>query len=156
MSKFITEFKEFINKGNAMDMAVGVIIGGAFTAIVTSLTTDILGPVLNLLTTAAGGGADATPALLIPVPGSEDPINISAFISAIVNFLIMAFVVFLLVKGINSLANAGKKIIGKDGEPEPEPEAPTCPYCLEEIKEGATRCPHCAGNIDAYVAPEEA
>lgn len=148
---FLKEFKEFINKGNAMDMAVGVIIGGAFTAIVTSLTTDILNPVIKLVT---GGGADQISGLAIPVGGGEY-IDFSSFISAIINFLIIAFVVFCIVKALNNMQNLGKKaggkLLGKDGQPvEEEKPAPTCPYCLEEVKEGATRCPHCAGDIAAH------
>ena len=146
--KFFDEFKEFINKGNAMDMAVGVIIGGAFTAIVTSLTTDLINPLLQLITSAVpAGGGDAMSSLVIPVT-ADVSINFSAFISAIINFLIIAFVVFCLVKSLNSLQNAGKKALGKSKEEEAP--APTCPYCLEEVKEGATRCPHCAGDIAAF------
>ena len=141
---FMKEFKEFINKGNAMDMAVGVIIGGAFTAIVTSLTTDILEPLLKLVT----GGGEVS-GLVIPVPGMDGGIDFSAFISAIINFLLVAFVVFCLVKALNGMQDAGKKLAGKNGEPEEEAPAPTCPHCLEEVKEGATRCPHCAGEIPA-------
>lgn len=143
MKKFLNEFKEFINRGNAMDMAVGVIIGGAFTAIVTSLTTDILDPFIKLFT-----GSGEVAGLVIPVPGVDGGIDFGAFLSAVINFLIVAFVVFCLVKALNSLQNAGKKLKGEAEEPAPEP--PTCPYCLEEIKEGATRCPHCSGDIAAY------
>lgn len=144
--KFFDEFKEFINKGNAMDMAVGVIIGGGFTAIVTSLTTDILNPFLKLLTPGEAGVSG----LVVPVPGMEGGIDFSAFISAIINFIIISFVVFCLVKAINGLQNAGKKLVSKEEAEEEAPEPPTCPYCLEEIKEGATRCPHCAGDIAAF------
>ena len=142
MKKFFSEFKEFINRGNAMDMAVGVIIGGAFTAIVTSLTTDILDPFIKLFT---GGGEVA--GLVVPVPGMDGGIDFSSFISAIINFLIVAFVVFCLVKALNKLQNAKKK---EAEAAQAETPAPTCPYCLEDIKEGATRCPHCAGDIAAY------
>ena len=141
--KMMDEFKEFINRGNVMDMAVGVIIGGAFTAIVTALTTSIINPLIKAI---AGGDPGQIGGLVIP--GTE--IDFGVLIGAIINFLIVAWVVFLLVKAINGLKDAGKKVLGKDGEPEPEPEAPACPYCLEEIKEGATRCPHCAGDIAAY------
>ena len=147
---FMSEFKEFINKGNAMDMAVGVIIGGGFTAIVTSLTDDIINPLLKLITSPVSGGDDAISGLVIPVPGVDGGIDFSAFISAIINFIIIAFVVFCLVKAMNGLRDAGKKVLGKDGEPVEEAPAPTCPYCLEEVKEGATRCPHCAGDIAAF------
>ena len=134
MSKYMDEFKEFIAKGNVMDMAVGVIIGGAFTAIVTALTDNIINPLITFIT---GGGTDMTGALVVPGTG----IDFGAFLSAIINFLIVAFVVFNLVKFVNGFKAT---LVGE--EPEPEP-VPVCPHCLEEVKEGATRCPHCAGEI---------
>ena len=140
--KIIDEFKEFINRGNVMDMAVGVIIGAAFTAIVTSLTNDLLNPAIKLLT---GDAASGVAGLTIPVPGSEQPIDFGAFISAVVNFLIVAFCVFLIVKAFNKMKELGTKK-AEEAEAEKAP-APTCPFCLEEIKEGATRCPHCAGEL---------
>lgn len=147
MKKFLSEFKEFINRGNVMDLAVGVIIGGAFTSIVTSLTTDIINP---LITVIAGGGADSISGLI--VPGTE--IDFGKFLSAVINFLIVAFVVFMLVKGMNKLQNAGTKVLHlkKGEEGEAEPAVPTCPFCLEEVKAGATRCPHCAGSFDSPAA----
>ena len=136
--KFIDEFKEFINRGNVMDLAVGVIIG-AFTGIVTALTTNIINPLIAVF---AGGGAGLVSKLVIP--GTE--IDFGAFISAVINFLIVAFVVFCLVKAINKVQRAGEKLTGKcKEEPVEEAPAPTCPFCLEEVKAGATRCPHCAG-----------
>ena len=138
MSKFMDEFKEFIAQGNVMDMAVGVIIGGAFTGIVTSLTENIINPLISFI---AGGNAEVKG---LVVPGTE--IDFGAFISAIINFLIVAWVVFLLVKAVNKF----KALTAKPTEPEPEPApAPVCPHCLEEVKEGATRCPHCGGEIPA-------
>ena len=139
VKKFLNEFKEFINRGNVMDLAVAVIIGGAFTSIVTALTTNIINPLISVI---AGGGADAVSGLV--VPGTE--IDFGAFISACINFLIVAFVVFLLVKAVNKAQDLGDKIAKK--EKEEEKPAPTCPFCLEEVKEGATRCPHCAGAFD--------
>ena len=137
----VAEFKEFIEQGNAMDMAVGIIIGGAFTAIVTALTTNIINPLITVIT---GGGTDMTGALV--VPGTE--IDFGAFISACINFLIIAIVVFLLVKAVNGAKEAASKLNKKNAEAEEEETpAPTCPFCLEEVKEGATRCPHCAGEI---------
>lgn len=136
----VDEFKEFINQGNVMDMAVGVIIGGAFTAIVASLTDDVIQPLIQL---AAGGAPDVSGLM---IPGTQ--INIGAFISAIINFLIVAFIVFMLVKSLNKLQEATTAITKKQEE-EAEAVAPTCPFCLEEVKEGATRCPHCAGAFDA-------
>lgn len=139
MSGFMKEFKEFIARGNVMDMAVGVIIGGAFTAIVTSLTENIINPLITAIT---GGGTDMTGALV--VPGTE--IDFGAFISAIINFLIVAFIVFCLVKSLNKMQEAADKLAGKQAEEEPAP-APTCPHCLEEVKEGATKCPHCGSDL---------
>jgi large conductance mechanosensitive channel len=146
----VAEFKEFIDKGNAMDMAVGVIIGGAFTAIVTALTTNIINPLITVIT---GGGTDMTGALV--VPGTE--IDFGAFISACINFLIIAIVVFLMVKGLNSAKDAASKLTKKqeeEAEEAAEP-VPTCPFCLEEVKEGATRCPHCAGEFTEPAKAEE-
>lgn len=133
MSKYIDEFKEFIARGNVMDMAVGVIIGGAFTGIVTSLTDDIINPIISLL----GGGSAEVKGL------SFNGIEVGSFISAILNFLIVAFVVFNLVKAVNALQST---LIKETPAEEPAP-APVCPHCLEEVKEGATRCPHCGSEI---------
>ena len=94
MKKFIEEFKEFIQQGNVMDMAIGIIIGGAFTAIVTSLVNDIINPFIKLI---SGGGTEVS-GLSIPVPGTQNGIDFGAFISAIINFLIIAFIVFCMVK----------------------------------------------------------
>ncbi len=142
MRQFLKEFREFIDRGNVMDLAVAVIIGGAFTSIVTALTSNIINPLISVL---AGGGVDTISGLV--VPGTE--IDFGAFIGACINFLIVAFIVFLLVRAVNRAKAIGEKIAGKADE-DAEP-APVCPYCLEEIKEGATRCPHCAGSFDAPV-----
>lgn len=148
MKKFMKEFEEFINRGNVMDMAVGIIIGGAFTAIVTALTESIIQPFIAFI---AGGSGDVASGLV--VPGTE--IDFGAFISAIINFLIIALVVFLLIKSINSLKEKAEQLAGKKKEEEEEAApAPTCPFCLEEVKEGATRCPHCAGAFDKPAAAE--
>ncbi len=142
MKRFFNEFKEFINRGNVMDLAVAVIIGGAFTGIVTSLTTDIINP---LITVIAGGGANSISGLVVPGTG----IDFGKFISAVINFLIVAFVVFLLVKAINKMQSVGGRMLklNKDGQQVVDV-APTCPFCLEEVKEGAVRCPHCAAAFD--------
>ena len=145
MKKFIEEFREFIARGNAMDMAVGVIIGGAFTAIVTSLTDDLLNPFIKLVT---GGNEADVAGLTIPVAGTENGIDFGAFISAVINFLIIALVVFLLIKALNGLQDAGKKLSKKKGVEEVKMDPPVCPFCLEEVKEGATRCPHCAAAFE--------
>ncbi|MGI6217889.1 MAG: large conductance mechanosensitive channel protein MscL [Coriobacteriales bacterium] len=137
---FMSEFRDFINRGNVMDMAVGVIIGGAFTAIVTSLTDDIINPLITFIT-----GGNGTEVGGLVVPGTS--IDFGAFISAIINFLIIALIVFLIVKAFNKARTLAER--NKTAE---EESAPTCPYCLEEIKEGATRCPHCAGDLTVVVA----
>lgn len=138
MKAFIKEFKEFISRGNVMDMAVGVIIGGAFTAIVTSLVNDILMPVLSLIT----GGLDFTSLCIVLGEGENAAtLNYGAFIAAIINFLLIAFVIFLLVKMINNFSRKKK-------EEEPAPVTmKTCPFCKEEISIDATRCPHCTSEL---------
>ncbi len=136
---FFKEFKEFINQGDVMDMAVGIIIGGALTAIVTALTSDIIQPLINFIT---GGNAEVGG---LVIPGTQ--IDFGSFISACINFLIIAFIVFCLVKGVNKMRSMGKK-------GDAEPDALCCPFCLEEVKVGATRCPHCAGAFEAPATAE--
>lgn len=131
MKKFFKEFKDFALRGNVMDLAVGVIIGAAFQAVVTSLTDNIISPVIGLF-----AGADFSDALQIPLFGAT--LKLGAFITSIINFIIMALVIFLLVRGMNRLANIGKK-----PEEKGEPSNMKCPYCLTEIPFGATRCPNC-------------
>ena len=141
-SKFVEEFKAFIMRGNVMDMAVGVIVGGAFTSIVTSLNADILTPLLGLI-----GGTDFSYLQVILGGTEEEPIALKYgnFITAVINFLITAFVIFCLVKFINALSNGFKK------KEEPAPAAPTtkeCPYCKSTIAIAATRCPHCTSQLE--------
>lgn len=149
MKSLLAEFKEFINRGNVIDMAVGIIIGAAFTAIVTSLTDDIINPLIKLIT--GGNGTDVA-GLTIPVAGTENGIDFGAFISAIINFLIVAFCVFLIVKAFNAMKDKGKLVRRKDGKEEVEV-APKCPYCLEEVNVGATKCFHCASTLPAPAEP---
>ncbi len=132
---FVAEFKEFISRGSVMDLAVGVIIGGAFTAIINSLVNDMLMPLISLIT----GGFDFT-GLNFQVGGAT--FNYGSFISAIISFILIALVVFLLVRGINKLRK-------------PKEEAPKflCPYCKMEIAQDATRCPYCTAELPA---PKEA
>lgn len=130
MKKFLKEFKEFALRGNVMDMAVGIIIGGAFSGIVTSLTENFINPILNVLT----GQADYTKADILGFA--------AAFVSSVINFMIMAFILFCLIKGINKMLNFGKK--------KEEPAAPItkiCPYCRSEIPVEATRCGHCTSEL---------
>ncbi|MBQ9682510.1 MAG: large conductance mechanosensitive channel protein MscL [Neisseriaceae bacterium] len=137
--KWVDEFKAFISRGNVMDMAVGIIIGGAFTAIVTSLVEKIINPLITLI---SGGGAVGE-GWRIPVGDSGQFVDFGAFIAAIINFLLIAFVVFWLIKTINGIKD---KLVKQQAEETPP--APTCPACLEEVKAGATRCPHCTQVFD--------
>lgn len=121
MKKFFKEFKEFITRGNVLDMAVGVIIGGAFTAIVTALTNQILQPLINWLLAGTGAGLEAAVTVLKPAyddAGALDLassiyINWGAFITAIINFILVALILFCIVKVINTVRAGGKKIADK-------------------------------------------
>ena len=131
MKKFLKEFRDFALRGNVMDMAVGVIIGAAFSDIVTSLTDNFINPILKMLTQ----GARYT---LTDIGGFA-----SNFISSVVNFIIMAFILFCLMRIVNKAVSFGKK--------KEEPAAPTtkeCPYCLSQIPIGATKCPHCTSDVE--------
>lgn len=138
MKKLLKEFATFINRGNVMDMAVGVIIGAAFTAIVTSLTNDIINPLISMI-----GGSPEVQGMAFTFNGAT--VDFGAFISAIINFLIVALCVFFIVKAFNRAQAAGAKLVhhGKDEVVVP----PTCPYCLEEVRVGATRCGHCGSEL---------
>lgn len=142
---FISEFKKFITRGNVMDMAVGVIVGGAFTAIVTSLNQDVLTPILGIF-----GGTDFSNLTLRLGSGESAPVLMyGSFLTAVINFLITAFVIFCLVKGINAVNERFKK------KEEKQPEAPKtkeCPFCKTEIFVNALRCPHCTSVLDASIA----
>lgn len=136
---FIIEFKQFIMRGNVMDLAVGVIIGGAFTAIVTSLNKDILTPILGIF-----GGTDFSNLKLTLGSGENAPVLLYGnFITAIINFLITAFVIFCLIKVVNSLNN--KFAPKKEGEVAPTNKI--CPYCKSKIDIEAVRCPNCTSSL---------
>lgn len=140
-SKLLEEFKKFIMRGNVMDMAVGVIVGGAFTAIVTSLNQDVLTPILGIF-----GGMDFSN--LYITLGTKEGAPVLAygnFITAVINFLITAFVIFILIKCINVVNDRFSK------KEEPVAQAPAtkkCPYCLGEIPVGAVRCGHCTSMLE--------
>lgn len=155
------EFKEFISKGNAMDLAIGIIIGGAFQKIVTSLVSDIIMPCVSMLL----GKVDFTD-MVFTIGGAS--IKYGNFITTIVDFLIVSFVIFLIVRYINKLKDANSKNLGKladklskidktgklnklvnnkKADVEVEPETKICPYCLTEIKYKATRCPNCTSEL---------
>lgn len=136
---FASEFKKFILRGNVMDMAVGVIVGGAFTSIVTSLNQDILTPLLGIF-----GGTDFSHLAVKLGSGEEAPVlAYGNFITAVINFLISAFVIFCIVKAINGL---GEKFKKKDVAPA-APTTKKCPFCKSEIAIDATRCPHCTSEL---------
>ena len=141
MKGFIEEFKKFIMRGNVLDMAVGVIIGGAFTAIVTSLNTDILSPLLGLI-----GGTDFTHLTVTLGEGKNAPVlAYGNFITAVISFLVTAFAIFCLIKIINKVSD---KLSKKE---EPAPAAPTtkeCPYCKSQIAIAASRCPNCTSHLE--------
>lgn len=134
MRKFISEFKEFAMKGNVMDMAVGIIIGSAFTGIVTSLVDNILSPVIGLLTKGNFDG--------LAVDFFGVTLKYGSFIMAVINFLIVAFVLFVIIKAMNKAKSLGQK-----QEEEAEPEVKECPYCMSEIHVKATRYPHCTSQL---------
>ena len=152
--KIVKEFKEFIMRGNVMDLAVGVIIGGAFGAIVTAFIDNMIMPFIGLLT----GGMDFSQQFIVlKAPDGMEASQIKsieqakevganvwgygAFITAVINFLIIALVIFLIVKAVNKAANLRKK------EEEAEPTTKVCPFCCTEIDIKATRCPHCTSEL---------
>ena len=138
---FIAEFKKFIMRGNVMDMAVGVIVGGAFTSIATSLNQDILAPVLGIF-----GGTDFSNLYIVLGQGENAPIlYYGNFITAVINFLITAFVIFLLIKGINSISG---KLSREEKDKPAAPATKKCPFCKSEIAIDATRCPHCTSQLE--------
>ena len=135
------EFKKFIMRGNVMDMAVGVIVGGAFTSIVTSLNKDILTPLIGIF-----GGTDFSHLSIVLGSGEEAPVlAYGNFITAVLNFLITAFVIFLLVKGINKI---NERFTKKEEAPAPAPTTKTCPFCKTTIAIDATRCPNCTSELE--------
>ncbi len=143
MKKFLKEFKEFIAKGNVLDLAVGVIIGGAFKGVVDALTTNIIQPLIDCI-----GGADVQGQItLIAATETTEAVAITygAFISSVINFIIMALIVFLIVKFVNKLMSIGKKT---EEEVAADPTTKICPYCKSEIDIEATRCPHCTSGVE--------
>ena len=141
----LKEFKDFAMKGNVLDMAIGVIIGGAFGKIVSSLVSDVLMPPLGLLM----GKVDFS-SLFINLSGTPQPsltaakaagaptINYGVFLQATFDFIIIAFVIFLLVRQVNRL---------KKPEPTAAPTTKDCPHCLLAIPVKATKCAHCTSNV---------
>ena len=134
MKKLLQEFKEFALRGNVMDLAVGVIIGAAFQAIINSLVNDVISPLIGLF-----ANTDLT---YLSVMVGDVEIRYGAFLTAVINFIIMAVIIFLMVKGMNALADLGKK-----KEPE-KPAVKMCPYCRSKVAAEATRCPYCTSMLE--------
>lgn len=137
---FIGEFKEFVMRGNVMDMAVGVIIGGAFSSIVTALTESFINPLIAVCT--GGTGEDGVKI------GGQFVVNgvaftYGSFLSAVINFLIIAFILFCMMKAVNKAMSIGKK-----PAPIATPTTKKCPFCKSEIAIEATRCPHCTSQLE--------
>jgi len=125
MKAFFEEFKAFALRGNVVDLAIGVLIGGAFSALVGSFTETIINPILSLI-----GGTEMGFGIMLP---NGNMIAIGTFIGAIINFFINAFVIFMIMKSMNKLAAAGKK--EEEPAPEPEPEIPADVQLLTEIRD---------------------
>lgn len=151
---FIGEFKEFVMRGNVMDLAVGVIIGAAFQGIVNSLVNDVIMPVITLIT----GGLDfnnwfialdgnSYGSLAEAQAAEAATLNYGVFLTAVINFLIMAFVIFMIIKLMNRLAE--RNPFHQEKEEEAAPETKVCPYCKSEIPVDATRCAHCTSDLTA-------
>jgi len=137
IKKFFEEFKAFAMRGNVLDMAVGVVVGAAFKAIVDSLVNDIISPLIGIIFSADFSD------VVLNVNGS--PIGIGNFINAIINFVIVAFALFVVIKAANATSALRKK---KEEEAPAAPPPSICPYCQSEISIKATRCPHCTSELD--------
>ena len=156
----LKEFKEFAMRGSIIDLAVGVIIGGAFQKIVTSLVEDIIMPLISVIT----GGVSFSDWVWVIGQGEDAPqVNYGLFLSAILDFIIIAFSIFLIVKYINKLnkklselkekeleklAAEGKIKRRKTDTPNDGPTTKICPYCYSEINIQASRCPHCTSELE--------
>ena len=151
-SGFLSEFKTFIMRGNVIDLAVGVIIGAAFQAIIKSLVDDLVMPVISLAT----GGIDFSNMFISLNGESYDTLAAAQeagaavfaygnFLNAVLNFLIMSFVIFCFIKLINTIT---EKAIKKKDEPEAEPTTKKCPYCCSEIDIKAVKCPNCTSDVE--------
>ena len=137
MKKIIGEFKEFINRGNVVDMAVGIMIGAAFKAIVDALVNNLISPLIGLIFQKDFSD------LAITVGGAS--LQYGAFIMAVLNFFIIAVVLFSIIKLMNTMRDLGKK--KEEIAEEAAPTTKVCPYCKSEIAIDATRCPHCTSEL---------
>ena len=154
MSKLMDDFKKFAVQGNMLDMAVGMIIGAAFKDIVNSVVNDLIMPVVSMFTgkvdfanmfIALDGNAYAT---LEDAKAATSVIAYGQFITQVINFVILAFVIFMMVKGVNKLRTAAEKPAEAPAPAAPaEPTEKTCPFCQSTISIKATRCPHCTSEL---------
>jgi large conductance mechanosensitive channel len=142
----LKEFKEFAMRGNVIDLAIGVIIGGAFGKIVSSLVADVIMPLIGLLLGKINFsnlfinlGPEKYTNLAAAQEAGASTLNYGIFINAIVDFLIVAVVIFLVIKGINKMQRPA---------PEPAPTTKKCPYCFTEIPIEAKRCPNCTSQLE--------
>ncbi len=140
MKKIMAEFKEFISRGNVVDMAVGIMIGAAFKAIVDSLVNDIISPIIGLI------AQDNFTNLKLEFWGIS--IGYGAFIMQIINFFIVAAALFAIIKLMNVLHSISLKKKDAVEEVPEEPTVKVCPFCKTEIAIDATRCPHCTSMLD--------
>jgi len=137
MSKIFNEFKEFAFKGNVVDMAVGVLVGSAFSGIVNSIVKDLVTPLIA----AVMGSVDFSSLNIMLGEGEDAPcIGVGSFVETIMNFFIIAICIFAMVKFINKLRKPAPA-------PAPAKEARKCPFCKSEIADDATRCPHCTSQL---------
>ncbi len=144
------EFKEFIARGSVLDMAVGVIVGGAFTTVVNALVKEIIQPLIAAI------GADGKQISGLAVHVNGQTVDFGAFISAIITFLITAAAVFAIVKAVNKMHEVGRHVGNRGGaDAVEEPEPRRCPYCRSHIEQDATRCPHCTSKLAGYRNPQE-
>ena len=153
----LKDFKEFVMRGNVVDMAIGIVIGAAFGAIVKSFVDDVLMPPIglllgnvdfsNLFITLKEGAKAAGPyaSLAAAKAAGAVTLNLGLFINTIISFLIIAFAVFLVIKGINRMKR-------EEEAPPAEPTTKECPFCLSTIPLKATRCPHCTSELGAAPA----
>jgi len=166
---FWTEFKDFLVKGNAVSLAIGIIIGAAFQAVINSVVNDVFMPFISLFTRLAGAEGNLGEKLFwdltqrkrdggLPLTleqareAGHIVISYGALLSAAINFLIIGFVAFMVVRSLTSVEKIGRrtrrKMKKEAPEPEPEPTTKECPYCACEISIKATRCPHCTSMLE--------
>jgi large conductance mechanosensitive channel len=167
--KLATEFKEFITKGNVINLAVGVVLGGAFQSIINSAVNDVFLPVAGMFTKSIDFGEgfydlsrlrepnlDALPTADLAKAAGHVVVSYGTLLTAVLNFFVIGLVVFCLVKSINSMDSVTKKKLRRNKlvsqEPKPAPTTQTCPYCISEISVKATRCPHCTSVLTETAA----